>query len=661
MPAKLTRRIAAVAGVSTLLTLGISGTAFASVGGPPPGRAAVSGVHPSWATKARDKGATNSSNRLNLRVWLSLRDPSAVTRLVAAVTNPASPEYGHYLTPAQFDAAYAPTASQANTVASWLKSNGLQITSVPSTHRYVAASGSVSQVQRAFGVTLHNYAVGRNVWRAPTTNPDVPTSLRSLVLTVTGLDTGDHSMHPAASTPKPPAPPAAFVNAPPLSSYYGSQPGTFEADGTTPLPKFNGATLPYTVRGYTPPVLRSAYGVTGSGLNGSHITVAITDAYYSGTIVSDANTYLANHDAKSPKLVTGSNYFQSLPSNFSQQGLCGASGWLGEETLDVEAVHAIAPKATIKYFAAATCQDSDFLDALTRVVNDGSVNVVSNSWDGLESSTTPGTAAAYESLFQQGIAEGMTFAFSSGDDGDELAATGTKQADYPASDPYVTAVGGTSAGIGSGGSFVGQTGWGTYAAHLNTATSTWGTPAFLYGAGGGCSALFSEPTYQSGISNVNSSCNGARGEPDIAMDADPNTGFLVGETQSFPKNVVKYGEYRIGGTSLASPLFAGMLALADQDARDHGKSTIAEANVLLYQLGSGITDVLPQGQTGTLPDAGNVRADFVNSVDASGGTVYSVRTFGQDSSLPLTTGWDEVTGLGTLNGSVFGALASAAP
>lgn len=656
MAAKLTRRIAAVAGASTLLVLGIGGAASASTGGPPPGRAAVAGVRPAWATQARDKGATNSGNRVDLRVWLSLRDPGAVARLVAAVTNAASPEYGHYLTPAQFDAAYAPTAGQANTVASWLRSAGLQVTSVPSTHRYVAASGSVGQVDRAFAVSLRNYAVGRNVWRAPTTNPAVPTALRSVVLTVTGLDTGDHSMRPA-STPPPPAPPAAFVNAPPLSSYYGAQPGTFEADGTTPLPKFNGATLPYVVRGYTPPALRSAYGVASSGLTGRHTTVAITDAYYSGTIVSDANTYTANHDAKAPKLVTGTNYFQSLPSSFTQQGLCAASSWLGEETLDVEALHAIAPKATIKYFAAASCQDRDLLDALTRVVNDGSVNVVSNSWDGLESQTTPGTAAAYETLFQQGIAEGMTFSFSSGDDGDELAATGTKQADYPASDPYVTAVGGTSIGIGSSGTFVGQTGWGTDKATLNTTSGTWNTPAFQYGAGGGCSALFSEPSYQSGTSNVTSSCNGARGEPDIAMNADPNTGFLVGETQTFPHHVVQYGEYRIGGTSLASPLFAAMLALADQDA----KTSIAEANVLLYRLTSGISDVLPEGQPVTLPDSGNVRADYVNGVDASNGTVYSVRTFGQDSSLPLTSGWDEVTGLGTLNGSVFSALASAVP
>ncbi|HEY5984870.1 MAG TPA: S53 family peptidase [Streptosporangiaceae bacterium] len=653
MAVRSTRRLTVVTGVSALLAFGLSGAAAASVGGHSSGTV-ITGVRPSWATSARDVGAAAASNRVNLRVWLSLRDPGAVAQLVKSVSNPASPMYGRYLTPAQFNAKYAPTAAQASAVASWLRSTGLQVTAVPSTHRYVAASGAVSQVQRAFGVTLNNYTVGARTWRAPANNPTVPSSLASTVLTVTGLDTGDHSMHPAST--RPPAPPAGFRNSPPFSTNYGDNPAQFEADGTTPLPQFQGQTLPYVVKGYTPPALRSAYGAAGSGLDGAGTTVAITDAYFAGTIVSDANQYLDNHDPGSPHLVEGTNYFQSLPPSFSQAGLCDASGWEGEETLDVEAVHGIAPQATIKYFAASSCQDTGFLDALTRVVSDGSVDVVTNSWAGLETQETPGITAAYETIFQQGIAEGMTFSFSSGDDGDELAATGTKQVDYPSSDPYVTSAGGTSIGV-SNGAFFGQTGWGTMKATLGS--SGWGTPAFLYGAGGGCSTLFNQPAYQAGTANATSLCGTARAVPDISMDADPNTGFLVGETQTFPHHVIAYDEYRIGGTSLASPLFAGMLALADQAAANGGHGSIANANVLLYSLSTGIDDVLAQGQSGL--DIGNVRADYANTVDASAGTVYSVRTFDHDSSLTTGPGWDDVTGLGTLNGGVFAALASAAP
>jgi len=652
MAVRSTRRLTAVTGISALLALGLSGAAAASVGGHT-SRATVTGARPSWATSGHYAGAAAASDRVSLRVWLSLRDPGAVAQLVKSVTNPARPQYGHYLTPAQFNARYAPTASQASAVASWLRSTGLQVTSVPSTHRYVAAGGSVSQVEQAFGVALNNYTVGQHMWRAPATSPTVPSSLRSTVLTITGLDTGNHSMRPTSSRPQPP--PAGFRNSPPFSSSYGANPATVEGDGTTPLPQFNGRTLPYVVQGYTPPLLRSAYGVTGSNLDGTGTTVAITDAYFAGTIVNDANTYVTKNDPGSPSLVEGQNFFQSIPSSFSQTHLCNADGWPGEETLDVEAVHGIAPQAHIKYFAAASCEDTDFIDALTRVVNDGSIDVVSNSWAGFETQETPGITAAYENVFRQGIAEGMTFSFSSGDDGDELAASGTKQVDYPSSDPLVTAAGGTSIGVGSDGTFTGQTGWGTMKATLNTTSGQWNTPAFLYGAGGGCSALFSEPTYQVGT-NADGMCPGNRGVPDISMDADPNTGFLVGETQTFPHHVIQYDQYRIGGTSLASPLFAGILALADQAAG----TSIAEANVLLYSLGSSITDVQAEGQFGSLPDQGNVRADYVNGVDASGGTVYSVRTFDQDSSLSTGTGWDEVTGLGTLNGTVISALAQAA-
>ena len=83
--------------------------------------------------------------------------------------------------------------------------------------------------------------------------------------------------------------------------------------------------------------------------------------------------------------------------------------------------------------------------------------------------------------------------------------------------------------------------------------------------------------------------------------------------------------------------------------------------MLLYSLSSSITDVPAEGQPGSLPDQGNVRADYANGVDASGGTVYSVRTFDQDTSLATGTGWDQVTGLGTLNAAGIGALAAAAP
>src|SRR5581483_5609205 len=112
---------------------------------------------------------------------------------------------------------------------------------------------------------------------------------------------------------------------------------------------------------------------------------------------------------------------------------------------------------------------------------------------------------------------------------------------------------------------------------------------------------------------------------------------LIGETQTFSDGVY-YDQYRIGGTSLASPLFAGMTALAVQHA-GHGAPGL---NTLIYQHKSAFKDV-----KGNPPDAGVVRVDFANGENADGGLVYSVRTFNQDSSLKVTKGYDQVTGLGS--------------
>jgi subtilase family serine protease len=161
----------------------------------------------------------------------------------------------------------------------------------------------------------------------------------------------------------------------------------------------------------------------------------------------------------------------------------------------------------------------------------------------------------------------------------------------------------------------------------------------MYGAGGGYSALFNRPDYQNGV--VPRSAPAGRAVPDVALDADPTTGMLVGETQTFPDGV-HYGEYRIGGTSLSAPLFAGMTALTLQNAG----GGIGLLNPTIYsQAGAGtFTDV-----KGKPKDAGDVRVDFTNGVDASDGLLYSVRTFNQDSTLQLATGWDDVTGIGSPN------------
>jgi subtilase family serine protease len=164
--------------------------------------------------------------------------------------------------------------------------------------------------------------------------------------------------------------------------------------------------------------------------------------------------------------------------------------------------------------------------------------------------------------------------------------------------------------------------------------------------------LFPEPSYQLGV--VPSSVFAAQGRtgravPDISAVGDPNTGYLIGQTQAFPDGTVKYSEYRIGGTSLSSPLIAGIMALADQAAgHPHGF-----ANPLFYSFAGSAAyhDVVNPAST-----VAAVRVDYNNSVDASGGLTTSLRTMDQTLSLHTTPGYDDVTGIGSPTGAFISAL-----
>ena len=133
------------------------------------------------------------------------------------------------------------------------------------------------------------------------------------------------------------------------------------------------------------------------------------------------------------------------------------------------------------------------------MVDENQVTIVSNSYGEPESAEALEDIVANEQAFQQGALQGITFFFSSGDNGDEQATTGTLQADYPASDPYVTSVGGTSTGIAADGSLAFQTGWGTQKYALSADGAPWTPQGFLYGSGGGYSSLFNRPDYQSKV------------------------------------------------------------------------------------------------------------------------------------------------------------------
>ena len=607
-----------------------------------PSPQAVPHTLPAWTAHAAHLGHARDTAGVHARVYLAPQGGlAALQALATQLSTPGSSNYHRFLTTSQYRARFAPTAATVGSVESYLRASGLTVKSVGAGNRFVYVTGTARAARKAFGAQIDRYRHNGVEVQAPSSALRVPASLRPSILTITGLDTTAHRNAPASrNTPADP-PPAGFRNARPCSQYYGQIKAEYKADFRSPLPTFRGATLSYAPCGYTGPQFRSAYE-GNSALTGAGVTVAIVDAYAAPTIAKDANTYAKTHG--DGKYATGQLY-QTVAPNFRYKAQCGPSGWYGEETLDVEAVHAMAPAARIHYYGAASCFDSDFLDTLARVVSDNDSQIVSNSWGDLEQNETADQVAAYEAVFLQGAVQGISFMFSSGDNGDELANSGLKQADYPTSDPYVTSVGGTSTAIGASGRIDYQTGWGTNRFLLSGNSKTWKPTGYLYGAGGGASSLFNRPAYQDGAST-----SPYRTTPDVGLDADPNTGMLVGETQQFPEGT-HYGEYRIGGTSLASPLFAGMTALTLQSSGTRA----GLLNPAIYSTPAAFTDVL-----GNPPPAyaGDVRVDYVNGLDATDGLRYSVRTFDDDSSLMTTPGYDMVTGVGAPNPNWLTALGS---
>ncbi len=626
---------------------------------------------------------------------LNVRNQAQEDALAKEISTPGSRRYGQYLSPDEVHARFGPSARDAATVTSWLRKAGLTIAYQPDNNLFITAQGTVAAADVAFKTDLHRIqasaGAGGYTFTAPVSPLYVPSSVNAVVsgfleginkparraqpLSTRGTDSHDLSQWSAAATAKRVAasrttaraisaavtgvgapPDVAFLNARPCSTYWGEQVAT----GIPALPSAYAPGVPYAPCGYTPTQLQGAYGVSAlpSSIKGRGVRVAVVDAYSSPTILSDANTYATTHGQPAFR----GRQFSQLPATSYRYGyddtvngdLCGEQGWYGEESLDVEAVHAMAPGASVLYTGAASCLDSDLLTSLNKLIDGHRADIISNSWGDIGENVDPVTLAAYHSVFVQAALEGIGVFFSSGDNGDEVDTAGTRTVDYPASDSWVTAVGGTSIGIGQRNNYLFETGWGTTKSTL--VDSAWAPSApgpWLYGAGGGTSQLFAQPWYQRGVvpSSISRYFGGAPGRavPDISAIADPSTGMLVGQTQTFPDGTVKYSEYRIGGTSLASPIVAGIEALSDQAAgAPHGF-----ANPAIYDLAGSraVRDVVNPAQT-----LADVRVDFVNGVDDADGTKVSLRTFNQTESISTAPGYDDVTGVGTPRGSryVFG-------
>jgi subtilase family serine protease len=533
-------------------------------------------------------------------------------------------------------------------------------------------AGTSSRVEHAFDTTLAYQDVDGQRQQVAETNLSIPATLSGIVAGTLGLNETASASNTVVDGPTPsPAgpvvskanltrPPAANVSSGPCATFYG------QAFSGAPAYGSYGHPLPDVVCGYTPAQIREAYGVAGlvdNGDNGTGQTVAVVDAYLSPTLLADVQTYAQDNDPAHP---FASSQFSEIGHRFNERAECQPGTVFDEQTLDVEAVHAVAPGAHIVYVGAQNCNQGLY-DALRKVVDDHVANVVSASWSdpGGDYSDDVGTRSAADSTLMMAAGTGVSVVFASGDGGDEFNATGVVSADYPASSPWATAVGGTTLEAGFG---VGQWGWSTGRAYLCTSSllqegcspdNAWLPVQFDGGSGGGTSVQYAQPAYQVGVVPASlakrNSATPMRVEPDVAMDGDPDTGIIVGETERVPGEGSRYVQYRAGGTSLATPLFAGIVALADQQA---GRS-LGFLNPALYMLDKSQPSVFDDIRAG--PPQAQLLTEYANHYDGQLGFDVSARIVdyegvetgctrgnctNRDVALSPGPGYDNMTGLG---------------
>ncbi|GAA5018699.1 S53 family peptidase [Kitasatospora paranensis] len=621
----------------------------------------LAGTHPAWAQPSADRGALPTTTAIAVRVYLAGQDPAGLAAYARAVSTEGGAQYGAFLTSAQVQQRFGATARQVADVKSWLAGAGLKVTAT--TAHYVDATGDSAAGGRAFGTGIHQYTVDGTTRRAPVGDAVVPAGVASAVLGVTGLSTETprarpHSVAVRSTAGRTGTAPGAstFPTTPTCSDHWGQKRVTAGPTGYAPATTYDQCSL-------APSQLRTAYGITGSHLTGKGATVAVVDAYGSATMAADADRFATLHGDRPFR---PGQYTELVNrAGWNNQDACGGpEGWAGEEALDVEMVHGLAPDANVLYVGADSCSDQDLLSALSTIVDRHLADVVSNSWGeimhGAFGDIPPAEIAAYEQVFQQGAIQGIGFDFSAGDCGDSspaAAATGVNcdpstsraQADWPSSDPWVTSVGGTAlATADAKGGYGFETDMGTLRSGLAPDGGSWQPlpGAFYFGGGGGTSEDFAQPWYQTGTvprKLANTLMTGAKAPsarrvtPDVAMNGDLYTSVLVGYS---PGGTYSEGGY--GGTSVAAPEFSAVQALAIEARKG---SPLGFANPVLYaRAGSGaFHDVVDQAAAKDQPPLSAVADQGL-----VGGTLrVRLVAFGEDTTLNAVKGYDDATGLGS--------------
>ena len=626
-----------------------------------------------------DLGRVEPSREINLTVVLQLHNPAAYVNAVEALYDPASPTYHQWFTAQDF-ARYAPSAAEFEKVENELLKHGLTVVSADPDRYSIRVHGAAANVEGAFQTEIHTFQYNGRIMDAHISDARLTGDAGALVSSVAGLER--HQAYPAISVAK------DFRTGKPLHQKVltktDSDGGlldeitdralgtpslfTYGAPGSIPRATYFGSVYdanPAKTVSFTPAQLQAHYGLTSlikEGYDGAGQTIALVEAYGYEDAESDANT--AARIFGLPELKS-SNFSVVYPEGKpTDPGAAGRTGWTLEIALDIQTAHSIAPGAKILVVASAGQDNEDQIASLQYIIAHKLAAAVSNSWEAdSEIVSGPAEEQAFNAILKKGAASGISFQFSTGDAGDQGLGTPVGAVSVPSNSPYATAVGGTSILNDPGTSTQTVAGWGNNAIYI--AMQGAADPplqlGFQGGAGGGESVYYAKPSWQKDLPGT------GRQVPDVSALADPYTGFVVIYTLDGEQNTLA----GVGGTSLASPIFTSIWAIADQ--YDGAPLGFAAPHIARLKAGQ-ITDVLPTSSLVKSDAAGTVYdssgAKFYSADGLFSGLLYSqtkfpsavwpfdaedagVISFGTDTSLTVTRGWDNVTGFGEPNGLPF--------
>lgn len=509
------------------------------------GRRELPGSHRNPVAGARHVGPVDPKEVIEVSLYL--RDPAGQI----------TPEDGipPRLSREEYASQHSADPADIDQVKQFAQAHGLTVVEVDPVSRRVKLAGPVNAITSAFGTDLQLYEHSGKTFRGRTGPLSVPANLAGVVTSVLGLDN-----RPQAHTRLRYYDPAIHPRA--------------------------------TSNSFTPPQVAQLYNfptdVTGQGE-----CVAIIELG-GGYGQDDLTTYFQQLGVTAPTVISvGVDGADNVPGQ-------DPNGADGEVELDIEVVGAIAHGAKIVvYFAPNT--DQGFVDAINNAVHDttNKPSVVSISWGGPESSWSDQAIQTMDQAFQAAASLGVTVCAAAGDNGSGDGANDSlAHVDFPASDPFVLACGGTLL-AGSGSQISSEVVW-------NESESS--------ATGGGVSDKFDLPTWQSNIGvppSVNADKRVGRGVPDVAGDADPQSGYQI---RVDGQDVV------IGGTSAVAPLWSALVALLNQKS---GGQSLGYLNPTLYQ----------------------------NYQTLQQGNAFNDITQGNNGAYSAGPGWDACTGLGSPNGS----------